>query len=153
MFYTDGISARLHSKPYKLENNRRIRSKLPSANTRINTQREYWLFFTGYTGGAYHLTEESGWGVKSIMVSDWPVYCRTATSVTVWIQKRGRGENLSSVSLEPRRNREFGKWYTKFRLVCTNRNERTTSIFGCNFRKVTLPFTFHPEFLKFSVKW
>ena len=39
--------------------------------------------------GAYHLTEESGWGVESIMVSDWPVYCRIATSVTVWIQKRG----------------------------------------------------------------
>ena len=28
-----------------------------------------------------------------------------------------------------------------------------SSIFGWNFRKVTLPFTFHPEFPKFSVKW
>ena len=35
------------------------------------------------TWGAYHLTEKSGWGVKSIMVSDLPVYCRNATSVTV----------------------------------------------------------------------
>ena len=76
--------------------------------------------------GAYILTEESGWGVESIMVSDWPVYCRIAISVTLWIQKRGEG-NLSSVSLEPRRNRETGKWYTKFRFVRTNWNERTTS--------------------------
>ena len=28
-----------------------------------------------------------------------------------------------------------------------------SSIFGWNFRKVTSPFTFHPEFPKFSVKW
>ena len=33
--------------------------------------------------GAYHLTEKSGWGVESIMVSDLPVYRRIATSVTV----------------------------------------------------------------------
>ena len=41
------------------------------------------------TWGAYHLTEKSGWGVESIMVSDLPVYRRNATSVTVWIQKKG----------------------------------------------------------------
>ena len=35
------------------------------------------------TSGAYHLTEKSGWGVESIMVSDLPVYRRIATSVTV----------------------------------------------------------------------
>ena len=33
--------------------------------------------------GAYHLTEESGWGVENIMVSDLPVYRRVATAVTV----------------------------------------------------------------------
>ena len=33
--------------------------------------------------GVYHLTEKSGWGVESIMVSDLPVYRRVATSVTV----------------------------------------------------------------------
>ena len=33
--------------------------------------------------GAYHLTEKSGWGVESIMVSDLPVYRRNATSVRV----------------------------------------------------------------------
>ena len=33
--------------------------------------------------GAYHLAEKSGWGVESIIVSDLPVYCRIATSVTV----------------------------------------------------------------------
>ena len=32
---------------------------------------------------AYHLAEKSGWGVESIIVSDLPVYCRIATSVTV----------------------------------------------------------------------
>ena len=57
--------------------------------------------------GAYHLTEESGWGVESIMVSDLPVYRRVATSVMVWI--RGGGECVW--------NREIG----------TNWNERTTS--------------------------
>ena len=35
------------------------------------------------TRGAYHLTEKSGWGVESIMVSDLPVYRRNATSVRV----------------------------------------------------------------------
>ena len=38
--------------------------------------------------GAYNLTEKSGWGVESIMVSDLPVYRRNATSVTGWTQKR-----------------------------------------------------------------
>ena len=28
-----------------------------------------------------------------------------------------------------------------------------SSIFDWNFQKVTLPFTFHPEFPKFSIKW
>ena len=28
-----------------------------------------------------------------------------------------------------------------------------SSIVGWNFQKVTLPFTFHPEFLKFPDKW
>ena len=40
--------------------------------------------------GAYHLTEKSGWGVESLMVSNLPVYRRNATSVTVWIKKKGR---------------------------------------------------------------
>ena len=35
------------------------------------------------TRGAYHLTEKSGWSVKSIMVRDLPIYRRNATSVTV----------------------------------------------------------------------
>ena len=35
------------------------------------------------TWGAYHLTEKSGWGVESIMVSDLPVYRRNTTSVTL----------------------------------------------------------------------
>ena len=40
------------------------------------------LFFYELSG-AYHLTEKSGRGVESIMVSDLPVYRRNATSVTV----------------------------------------------------------------------
>ena len=83
-----------------------------------------WTSRSAKSGGAYHLTEKTGWGVESIMVSDWPVYCRIVTSVAVWIKKMG---DLSSVSLEPRRNREIGKWYATFGLVRTNRNERTTS--------------------------
>ena len=35
------------------------------------------------TWGDYHLTEKSGWGVESIMVSDLSVYRRNTTSVTV----------------------------------------------------------------------
>ena len=35
------------------------------------------------TWGAYHLTEKSGWGGESIMVSNLPVYRRNVTSVTV----------------------------------------------------------------------
>ena len=54
--------------------------------------------------GAYHLTEKSGWGVESIMVSDLPVYHRNSTSVRFESKKRG---NLCRVSLEPRRNREI----------------------------------------------
>ena len=92
------------------------------------------------SGGAYHVTEEFGWGVESIMVSDWPVYCRIAISVTIWIQ-RGGGGDFSSVSLEPRRNWEIGKWYATFRLVRTNRNEQTTS-------KLTPQFS-----VGISVKW
>ena len=34
-----------------------------------------WVIFV-YIRGAYHLTEKSGWGVQSIMVSDLPVYRR-----------------------------------------------------------------------------
>ena len=33
--------------------------------------------------GAYLLTEKSGWGVDSIMVSDLPVYRRNTTTVTL----------------------------------------------------------------------
>ena len=33
------------------------------------------------TRGAYYLTEKSGWGIQSIMISDLPVYRRIATSI------------------------------------------------------------------------
>ena len=38
----------------------------------------------------YHLTEKSGWDVESIMVNDLPFHRRNTTSVTLWIQKKGR---------------------------------------------------------------
>ena len=38
---------------------------------------------TKKTWGAYHLTEKSGWGVESLMVSDLQVYRKITTSVTV----------------------------------------------------------------------
>ena len=44
----------------------------------------------GGSRGAYHLTEKSGWGVESIMVSDLPVYHRNTTSITLSIQKKGQ---------------------------------------------------------------
>ena len=48
--------------------------------------------------GAYHLTEKSGWGVESIMVSDLPVYRRIA------ISRAGYGLNQKGgrMSLESR---------------------------------------------------
>ena len=55
--------------------------------------------------GAYHLTEKSGWGVESIMVSDLPVYVEMPHPLGFEFKKRA---NLCSVSLEPRRNREIG---------------------------------------------
>ena len=47
------------------------------------------LYREKITSSAYHLTEKSGCGVESMMVSDLPVYRRIATSVTVRILKRG----------------------------------------------------------------
>ena len=55
--------------------------------------------------GAYHLTEKSGWGVESIMVSDLPVYRRNAISVTVGIQKKGK-----FVSRESGTEKELRNW-------------------------------------------
>ena len=65
---------------------------------------------------AYHLTEKSDWGAKSITVSNLPVYCRIATSVTVcigvaWAWNQEGIEKLVS-------NISFGTYHP---------NERTTS--------------------------
>ena len=43
--------------------------------------------------GAYHLTEKSGWGVESIMVSDLPVYRRIATSRLRFESKKEANES------------------------------------------------------------
>ena len=59
----------------------------------------FWIIW-----GAYHLTEKSGWGVESIMVSDLPVYRRNATSVTVWIQKKGEFVSRESGTEKELRN-------------------------------------------------
>ena len=105
--------------------------------------------------GAYHLTEKSGWGVESIMVSDLPVYRRNATFVTVWIQKKGEFVSRESGTEKVLRNWlmvsniPFGSYQPEWKDYL----KTYSSIFGWNFRKVTLPFSFHPEFPKFSVKW
>ena len=51
----------------------------------IVVHRVSWCYtvLQGGIRGAYHLTEKSGWGGESIMVSNLPVYRRNATSVTV----------------------------------------------------------------------
>ena len=104
--------------------------------------------------GAYHLTEKCVWGVESIMVSDLPVYSWNATSVSVWIQKRAKFYRESGTEKEPRNwlivnNIPFGSYQPEWKDYL----KTYSSIFGWNFRKVNLPFTFHPEFPKFSVKW
>ena len=54
--------------------------------------------------GAYNLTGKFGWGVcQKVNVSDLLVYRRIRF-------ESKKGANLSSLSLEPRRNREIGKW-------------------------------------------
>ena len=89
------------------------------------------------------------------MVSDIPVYRRIATSLTVWIQKKGEFvQRESGTEKEPRNwlmvsNIPFGLYEPEW----TDYLKTYSSIFGWNFRKVTLPFTLHPEFPKFSVKW
>ena len=60
----------------------------PSSNPILLQFRENCLCF--FIRDAYHFTEKSGWGIENIMVSDLPVYRRNTTSVTVWIQKKGR---------------------------------------------------------------
>ena len=120
-----------------------------------------WYKFTGavfrirHSKGAYHLTEKSGWGVESIMVSDLPLYRRNAISVTVWIQKKGK-----FVSRESGTEKELRNWlmvsnipFGSYQPEWTDYLKTYSSIFGWNFRKATLPFTFHPEFPKFSGKW
>ena len=43
------------------------------------------------TRSAYHLTEKSGWGVQSIMISDLPVYRRIASSIRYGLNpKKGK---------------------------------------------------------------
>ena len=109
--------------------------------------------FLACNWGAYNLTEKSSWGVRSMMVHNLPAYCRIATSVTIWIQKRGKfvlawvwnqeiiGKLVSNIlfgSYQP----EWMEYFKTYSLI-----------FFWNFLKVTLPFTFHPEFPKFSVMW
>ena len=58
--------------------------------------------------GAYHLKEKSSWGVESIRLSHF--YQFTAESPHLLRFESKKGVNLCSVSLEPRRNQEIGKW-------------------------------------------
>ena len=125
----------------------------PSSNPILLQFRENCLCF--FIRDAYHFTEKSGWGIESIIVSDLPVYRRNTTSVMVWIQKKGEFElRESGTEKEPRNwlmvsNIPFGSYQPEWK----DYFKTLSSIFGRNFRKVTLPFTFHPELTKFSVKW
>ena len=74
---------------------------------KLSSARHYVRSIMFETKGAYHLTEKSGWGVKSIMVIDLPIYRRNASLLRF---KSKKGANLCSVSLELKRNREIGKW-------------------------------------------
>ena len=53
------------------------------------------------------LTEKSGWGVESIMVSDFQFTAELPHPLQF---ESKNGANLYSASQEPRRNREIGKW-------------------------------------------
>ena len=92
----------------------------------------FWIIW-----GAYHLTEKSGWGVESIMVSDLPVYRRNATSVTVWIQKKGE-----FVSRESGTEKELRNWlmvsnipFGSYQPEWKDYLKMYSSIFSWNFRK------------------
>ena len=68
-----------------------------------------FFFFTIHYGtqenwGAYHLTEKSGWGVESIMVSDLLGYRRVPHPLRF---ESIKGANLYSVNLEPTRKRDY----------------------------------------------
>ena len=62
-----------------------------------------------------------------------------------------KGAYLCSVSLEPRRNRMVSNIpFGSYQLEWKDYLKTYSSIFGWNLRKVAPPFTFHPEFPKFS---
>ena len=108
----------------------------------VKSVRELW--------GAYHLTEKSGWGVESIMVSDLPVYRRIATSVTVWIQKKARIWVAWVWNREGTEKLVNGKQHSVWFVPTGMKN--LVLYFRLEFPKSDLT-TFHPEFSKFCVKW
>ena len=94
-------------------------------------------------GSAYHLTEKSAWDAAEL-----PHQLRFESKkgqiCVAWVWNGEGTEKLVIVSNIP-----FGSYQPEW----TDYLKTYSSIFGWNFRKVTLPFTFHPEFPKFSVKW
>ena len=72
--------------------------------------------------------------------------------LTIWQKKSGCGvESLTVSDLPVYSNIPFGSYQPEWTDFL--KTYMYPSIFGWNFRKVTLPFTFHPEFPKFPVKW
>ena len=68
----------------KKKKNRRANRLARLARRYFSNLTAFFAFFPHCVAwGAYHLTQKSGWGGESIMVSNLPVYCRNATSVTV----------------------------------------------------------------------
>ena len=99
---------------------------------------------------AYHLTEKSDWGAKSITVSNLPVYCRIHICYSLY-PKKGQIGVAWAWNQEGTEKLVNGKqhfiWYVPSEW--TDYLKTYTSIFCWNFPRVILPFTFHPEFLNF----
>ena len=97
--------------------------------------------FLLFSRGGYHLTEKSGWDVKSIMVSDLPVSRRNTTSVTVWIQKKGEFVLCESGTDQELRNWlmvsniPFGSYQPEWKDYL----KTYSSIFGWNWRLEVTP--------------
>ena len=104
----------------------------------------------------YHLTEKSSWGVESITVSDLPVYCRNATSITFWIQKKGRICVAWVWNWEGTEKLVNGKQHSICFIPTWMKGlpQKVLLNFRLEFLKSDLTInTFHSEFPKFYVKW
>ena len=80
-------------------------------------------------------------------VSNLPVYCRIATCITV---KSKKGTNASGTE-KLVNGKQQSVWFVPMGMKRLPQNVLLN--FQLDFRKMTLTFTVHPEFPKFSIKW